>query len=105
MLAGNVDAATVLQYIGCGDYCGGNITDFSEFRFVNDVILPAAWARIEAYTGLGRSELNAKEDVTIPLLALCSYLYDNRSMATSAAAKEDAVINAMLSAYRVNLVG
>lgn len=98
MLPCDVDVRTVIAYTNADN-------DSDTAYLFEEIILPAARTHLSAYTGMKEDELSQKEDVTIPLLALCSYLYDNRSMVTGSTAETDKVISAFLDGYRVNLVG
>ena len=92
-----VDTATA------GMYC--NVPDYDEDgrKRLETVVMPAAKARLESYTGMKLAELNEHEEVTVAYLALCSFLYDNRSMVVEND-RENEVLDSFLAAYRVNLL-
>lgn len=84
-------------------YCNITPDDVGGMALLEDVMMPAAMARLESYTGHTRSELNAFEEVSVAFLALCSFLYDNRS-AVVENDKANEVLDGFLAAHRVNLV-
>ena len=92
-----VDTATAASYCNVPDY------DTDGIKVLETIVMPAAKARLESYTGMKAEALNEYEDVTVAYLALCSFLYDNRSMVVEND-KENAVLDAFLAAYCVNLV-
>jgi len=70
---------------------------------IERVFMPAAKAHIADYTGLGMDAIDAKENLTVAYIALCAFLYDNRSM-NILNDKQNEVIQSFLDAYCVNLV-
>ena len=60
-------------------------------------------AHISDYTGLSIEGINQKESLTMAYIALCVFLYDNRSM-NIINDKQNAVIQSFLDSHCVNLV-
>lgn len=81
----------------------GRIEIDDDDTFIDSMILPAAKARICEYTGLTESELDSSESLAMALVALCVFLYDNRSMNITND-KQNEVIHSFLDAHRVNLL-
>lgn len=79
------------------------IDDESEDTIIEDIIMPAALDHIYRYTGQSIPALDAYEDMPIAFLALCSFLYDNRSMTTQND-KANRVVESFLDKYSVNLL-
>lgn len=70
---------------------------------IQDILMPAAKAHILEYTGLSVDELDKHESITLAYIALCSFLYDNRSM-NILNEKQNAVVQSFLDAHRINLL-
>lgn len=87
----------------CAKYIGVDVSDVEGLSLIESVFLPAAKGRVEAYTGQTLAQLEPYEEVTVAVLALCSFLYDNRSM-TSDTDKQNEVVAGFLDAYRANLI-
>lgn len=87
----------------CARYIGVDVEDVDGFSMIESVFLPAAKSRAEAYTGQTLAQLEPHEEVTVAVLALCSFLYDNRSM-TADTDRQNEVIAGFLDAYRDNLI-
>ncbi len=81
----------------------GRIEIDEDDSFIDAMILPAAKARICEYTGLSMEELDSSESLAMALVALCVFLYDNRSMNITND-KQNEVIHSFLDAHRVNLL-
>lgn len=79
--------------------------DDGDRKTLKDLLMPAAIAHMEQYTGQPAEELYKHEDLTIVYLALCSFLYDNRSFGTATDAKQNEVVAGFLDGYCLNLVG
>lgn len=71
---------------------------------LSDVLMPAAKAHIRSYTGLTDDELDEREEITVAYLALCAFLYDNRSMNITND-KQNSVVRSFLDAHCRGLVG
>lgn len=87
----------------CAKYIGVDECDTEGITMIETVFLPAALSRAEAYTGQTLEQLEPYEEVTVAVLALCSFLYDNRSM-TVDTDRQNEVIAGFLDAYRANLI-
>ena len=87
----------------CAKYIGVDVSDEEGISLIETVFLPAAKSRAEAYTGQTLAQLEPHEEVTVAVLALCSFLYDNRSM-TADTDRQNEVIAGFLDAYRDNLI-
>ena len=70
---------------------------------IESLLMPSAKAHIMDYTGLGAEEIDAKESLTLAFIALCAFLYDNRSM-NIVNDKQNAVIQSFLDSHCVNLL-
>lgn len=70
---------------------------------IRDILMPAAKAHIMEYTGLTEDDLDKYESLTLAYIALCSFLYDNRSM-NILNEKQNAVVQSFLDAHRINLL-
>lgn len=67
------------------------------------LLLSAAKAYVEGYTGQTVEELDECEDVSIAILILCSDMYDNRQM-TVDRANVNHVADTILGLHRTNLL-
>lgn len=72
-------------------------------NLIEQIIRPAAIDHIVNYTGQREVDLDRYEDITIAFLALCSFLYDNRSM-TIQNDKINRVVESLLGKYSINLL-
>lgn len=70
---------------------------------IDHIIMPAAKSRICDYTGLTAEQLDEHESITMAYIALCVFLYDNRSM-NIVNDKQNAVVQSFLDAHRMNLL-
>lgn len=70
---------------------------------IETVFMPSAKAHICDYTGRAPDALDNYESLTIAYIALCAFLYDNRSMSITND-KQNAVIQSFLDSHRINLV-
>lgn len=70
---------------------------------IREVFMPSAKAHIIDYTGLSADQIDEKESLTVVYIALCAFLYDNRSM-NILNDKQNAVIRSFLDSHCVNLV-
>ena len=75
----------------------------ADCELMGSVIMPAALRHLIEYTGQELYQLNEKPDLAVAYLALCAFMYDNRSMNISTD-KENRVIQSFLDRYQVNLV-
>ena len=70
---------------------------------IETVFMPSAKAHIRDYTGLTDDELDAKESLTVAYIALCAFLYDNRSMSVIND-KQNAVVQSFMDSHCRNLL-
>lgn len=81
----------------------GRIETDEDDTMIQQLIMPAALARIQEYTGLDEIQLETRDSVSIPYVALCVFLYDNRSL-NVLNEKQNEVVQSFLDACRVNLL-
>lgn len=81
----------------------GVIENDDDDILIDSVFMPSAKAHICDYTGLTVDALDDHESLTIAYIALCVFLYDNRSMLITNE-KQNAVIQSFLDSHCVNLV-
>lgn len=81
----------------------GHIEIDDDDNDIEFIIMPSAKARLCDYTGLTEAELDERESLTMAYLALCVFLYDNRSLSI-VNDKQNAVIESFLDAHRMNLL-
>ncbi len=84
--------------------CYAAVETDEDDTLLSDVLMPAAKAHIRSYTGLTDDELEKREELTVAYLALCAFLYDNRSMSITND-KQNSVIRSFLDAHCRGLVG
>ena len=70
---------------------------------IENVFMPSSKAYLMDYTGLSSDELDERESLTLAYIALCAFLYDNRSLSI-VNEKQNAVVHSFLDAHRVNLL-
>lgn len=70
---------------------------------IRDVLMPSAKAYVLDYTGLTAEDADLKESLTVAYIALCAFLYDNRSLSI-VNDKQNAVIQSFLDAHCMNLL-
>lgn len=88
------------------EYCRIDMPlDPADRRTLETIIMPAALAHMAAYTGQNTEELGKHEELTVAYLALCSFLYDNRSYGSVTDQKQNEVIASFLDGYNMNLMG
>ena len=56
------------------------------------------------YTGQKEEELDKHAELTIAYLALCSFLYDNRSLGAVTDQKQNELVASFLDGYNLNLM-
>jgi hypothetical protein len=81
----------------------GVIDNEDDDNLIETVFMPSAKAHIADYTGLNIEGIDQKESLTMAYIALCVFLYDNRSM-NIINDKQNAVIQSFLDSHCVNLV-
>ena len=74
-----------------------------ELALFEEVLLPAASAYLQDYTGLTVEDLEGMPDAALACLVLCSFLYDNRSMVVENS-RVNRVLESCLDAHRRNLL-
>lgn len=95
MTINQVDLATVKSW--------GVIELDEDDALIENIIMPAALSRVLNYTGLTLEECGEREDITMAYLALCVFLYENRSM-NVLNDRQNAVIASFLDSHSVNLL-
>ncbi len=81
------------------------VTDILEdAAIIERIIMPAAKAHISGYTGIPENELDSYPDLTLAYVALCAFLYDNRTMVVIND-KENQVVRSFLDSHCQKLVG
>lgn len=70
---------------------------------IREVLMPSAKAYVMDYTGLSAEDADLRESLTAAYIALCAFLYDNRSM-NIVNDKQNAVIQSFLDSHCVNFV-
>lgn len=81
----------------------GRIETDEDDTVIQSLIMPAARERIYEYTGLTPDEAGGLDSLGVVYVALCVFLYDNRSL-DILSDKQNAVIQGFLDAHRVNLM-
>lgn len=81
----------------------GRIEEDDDDTDIERLIIPAAIDGICSYTGLTLQELDKHEEIGLALVALCVFLYDNRTM-NILNDKDNKVISSFLDSHRVNLL-
>lgn len=77
--------------------------DATEKQLIEKLFLPAAKSHIQKQTGLTAEEMDKYEDLPIAVCALCSYMYDNRSVEV-ASEKVNQVVMDIIGKYDKNLI-
>lgn len=72
-------------------------------NLIENVLMPSAKSYIMEYTGLDEDQIDKKESLTTAYIALCAFLYDNRSM-NIVNDKQNTVIRSFLDLHSVNLI-
>ena len=72
-------------------------------ELIKNLFMPSAKAHIMDYTGLDADEIDEKESLTTAYIALCAFLYDNRSM-NIINDKQNTVIQSFLDSHSINLL-
>lgn len=95
MTIGNVTLDTIKSW--------GRIETDEDDTVIQSLIMPAARARIYEYTGLEPDDADSLDSLGMAYVALCVFLYDNRSL-DILSDKQNAVVQGFLDAHRVNLM-
>lgn len=77
--------------------------DATDIGLIESLFLPAAKDYIKSETGLTDDEMDAHSDIPIAVCALCSYMYDNRSVEV-ASDKVNQVVMSIIGKYDKNLI-
>lgn len=77
--------------------------DAPDKDLITSLFLPAAKAHVRNHTGLTDEEMDKYEDLPIAICALCSHMYDNRSMEVTSD-KVNQVVTDIIGKYDKNLI-
>lgn len=77
--------------------------DASDIDLISTLFLPAAKAYVKKHTGLSDKEMDQYEDIPIAVCALCSHMYDNRSVEITSD-KVNQVVMDIIGKYDKNLI-
>ena len=77
--------------------------DAADKELIDSLFLPAAKAHIQQYTGLTTEEMDKYEDLPIAVCALCSHMYETRSIEVTSD-KVDQVVTDIIGKYDKNLI-
>ena len=78
--------------------------DDADRQVLENIIMPAAKAHMVMYTGQTPEELDRHAELTVVYLALCSFLYDNRSLGSVTDQKQNELVASFLDGYNLNLM-
>ncbi len=81
----------------------GRIETNEDDEIIRSLIMPAARTRLYEYTGLPPEDADTMDSLGMAYVALCVFLYDNRTM-DILNDKQNAVIQAFMDAHCVNLL-
>lgn len=77
--------------------------DATDKNLIESLFLPAAKAYVQGHTGLSEEEMDRYEDIPIAVCALCSHMYDNRSVEVTSD-KVNQVVMDIIGKYDKNLI-
>lgn len=77
--------------------------DATDKTLIDTLFLPAAKEFVKSYTGLTNEEMDQYADIPIAICALCSHMYDNRSVEV-ASDKVNQVVMDIIGKYDKNLI-
>ena len=77
--------------------------DATDKELLNSMFLPAAKAHVRKHTGLTDEEMDKHEDIPIAICALCSHMYDNRSVEVTSE-KVNQLVEDIIGKYDKNLI-
>ena len=77
--------------------------DATDRQLIETLFLPAAKSYITGHTGMTAQEMDEHEDIPIAVCALCSQMYDNRSVEV-ASDKVNPVVADIIGKYDRNLI-
>lgn len=81
----------------------GNIEIDDDDDMIQRIIMPTAKARLRDHTGLDDEALDQEESIALAFLALCVFLYDNRTL-NIVNDKQNEVVQSFLDAHRINFL-
>lgn len=77
--------------------------DAADKKLIESLFLPAAKAYVKNHTGLSDDEMDQYVDIPIAVCALCSHMYDNRSVEVTSD-KVNQVVMDIIGKYDKNLI-
>lgn len=77
--------------------------DATDKKLIETLFLPAAKKYVRSHTGLTDEEMDLHEDIPIAICALCSHMYDNRSVEVTSD-KVNQVVLDIIGRYDKNLI-
>lgn len=77
--------------------------DAADKSLIESLFLPAAKEYVRSHTGLNDDEMDQYEDIPIAVCALCSHMYDNRSVEVTSD-KVNQVVMDIIGKYDKNLI-
>lgn len=77
--------------------------DADDLELLEAIFLPAAKEYVRTHTGLTDEEMDNYEDIPVAVCALCSHMYDNRSVEVTSEKVNQVVMN-IIGKYDKNLI-
>lgn len=77
--------------------------DATDRELIGTLFLPAAKEYVKTHTGLTEEEMDEHQDIPIAICALCSHMYDNRSVEV-VSDKVNEVVMSIIGKYDKNLI-
>lgn len=77
--------------------------DAADIELIDSLFLPAAKAYIRSNSNLTNDDMDKYEDIPIAVCALCSHMYDNRSVEVTSDKVNEIVMN-IIGKYDRNLI-
>lgn len=77
--------------------------DAADVELIDTLFLPAAKEYVRTHTNLDNEEMDQYEDIPIAVCALCSHMYDNRSVEVTSDKVNEIVMN-IIGKYDKNLI-
>ena len=77
--------------------------DAADIELIDSLFLPAAKAYIKSHSNLTDDDMDKYEDIPIAVCALCSHMYDNRSVEVTSDKVNEIVMN-IIGKYDRNLI-
>lgn len=78
-------------------------SDAADIELIDTLFLPAAKSYIRSHSSLTDEDMDKYEDITIAVCALCSHMYDNRSVEVTSERVNEIVMN-IIGRYDRNLI-